>query len=210
MKIKGLIDYIILLFIAVLFIIFDWYKFDLAIKTNRFVIGNLTWIVYIIYGIIVVWTLIYAILNVKKIKWRAITPAMICLLTILYICVYPLTGIYKNIDYASNYKKRIQIVEMYENHQLTNYQISQDEYMVPYRSASHTGTMLIQETDGVVKIMFYVRQGFKTSAVLVYASDDNGIHGTDFNFGLPLFSQRFSDVKKIDVNWYSATININS
>jgi hypothetical protein len=95
---------------------------------------------------------------------------------------------------------------MLEQHQLGEYQIGQDEYMVPYRSTSHTGTMLVQEKAGVIKTMFYIYRGFGINKVLVYVSDDSGIHPNDFNFGLPSYTQNLGNIKKMDANWYSATI----
>jgi hypothetical protein len=189
-----------------MFVIFDWFKFDLVVKTNEFAVGNLTLIIYIVYWLMGICTIVYAVLLLKQFKWQAFIPTMIFLIAVLYVSIYPMTNLYFNKDYISNAGKRIQTVKMLEQHQLTEYQIGQDEYMVPYRSTSRTDTMLVQEKSNVIKIMFYIYRGFGINKVLVYVSDDSGIEPNDFNFELPSYTQNFKNIKKMDDNWYSAII----
>jgi hypothetical protein len=205
MKIKNIIFTVVIFIISTFFIIFDHSRFDLTIKINSFVVGNFVLLVYFLFGVTGILSLIHAIKYIKSLKWQAVIPVVIFSITIFYVFVFPLTDLYYNISYKINAVKRTQIVEMLWQNKLDRYQIGANEYMVPFRSCSYTGTMLVQKKADNIKVMFYINYFFGKSKVLIYVSDDSGIDKNDFNGGLQ-YNLHFSDIKKVDFDWYTATI----
>jgi hypothetical protein len=92
------------------------------------------------------------------------------------------------------------------NGEMQKYQIGTNKYMAPYRLTSYSGVLNTDVHDNVTKIMFYAFSGLKKDVVIVYCSDDSGIDKRDFNGGIYGGSWNFSNTRKINVNWYSATI----
>ena len=214
LKMRGILVSIIFVIITIIFIILERFKFDLMIKIYAgnlgatLVSGNLIWLGHILYCLLGIGTIVYAVLSFKTLNWQALIPAVIFLSTVLYVYFYPMTDLYINQNYIKNAEDRIKTIEMLENHQLIEYQIGQGVYMVPYRATSHTGTMLVQERGGVTKVMFYAYRGLGASKVFVYVSDDSGIDSRDFNFGYSSYEQHFGEIKKMDNCWYSAIARV--
>jgi hypothetical protein len=95
---------------------------------------------------------------------------------------------------------------MYHNGELSNYHGEDDTYIVPYNFVSYTGLMYAQDRKGVTKIWFDVYEGFAKNRIIVYTSDDSGISANDF-IGELFNKDIYSDISKIDTNWYSATVS---
>jgi hypothetical protein len=201
---------IIFFIFTILFIIFDKLQFDLIMRINAFnlglelINGILIRLTYFLYICISVWAVIYIFIKIRLLKWKAFIPLIIAIFTIIYVFVYPLTDMYLRKNFRNNIDNRIQVVKMIENKEIAEYQIGQDEYIVPYRSVSRTGTVLVQQRSGVTKVLFYIYKGMSMNKVLIYVSDNSSINTEDFNFGIPSNKQNFSNIKKIDSNWYYA------
>lgn len=125
-------------------------------------------------------------------------------IAILLLGFFPYTNAYLNLFYSLNRDAFQKTIELVNNGEIRHLQTDTNEYAVPYRSTSYAGVMY---TEGVSKIMFFAYYGFEKAVVIVYSSVDSGIDKDDFNDGFPTgYNWGFSDIKKIDTNWYSATV----
>ena len=200
----------VILIASILLIVFEWAKFDLAIQMNTFAIGTLTWIVYILYAVLGIGTILYAILMCRTIKWQAFISVALFLITLTYVFLYPLSIVYTNAEFEKNLAKRIETVKLVESNQISEYQINVDEYIVPYRETSHTGTMLVQRRNGITKVMFYSYKGLMSARVIVYVSDNSGIEINDFNLDFPGYIRNYSQSRQMTSNWFSVNFSLGS
>lgn len=191
----------IFIVVSIFAIIIDWLKFEISERTYGFFNNFAILLNAIILLGMLIWSIIYLVKNISKIKWKALLPSIIIIFTIVLNVYMPLTEPFIKLNFLINSDSREKIVKMFEKNQMSNYQTGMDKYMVPlvYRLSTHNGRVYTQKSDdGVTKILFYVHCGINSSAI-VYVSNDSGINEGDFGF--KYHSKRF--LKK---NWYSAII----
>ena len=202
---------LIFVLISIVFIFLSWLKRDIIFYTNTnlpiisaAILGILIFIfdaLYILFGIISI------VLNIKKVKIISFVMLIIYAFTIFTVLVFPKTDLYINIDYNVNKDSREATINMIKNDEIDNYRIGLDKYIAPFRQTSYTGTMHLQEENGVLKVMFYVYLGLYEKSIIVYVSDDGGINPDDFSADLPEgMTYKYNDIKKLSANWYSANI----
>ena len=192
-------------------ILFDFYKFDLLIHVEgkyNFVAGlGISWLalfIYGLYGILVIWSYVYIFTQFKSINWKALIPAAVTSITVILLLVFPYTEAYVNLDYSinkDNFQKTVQMA----NH-MENYLIGEGEYIVPYRLTSYSG--VLNKADGTItKMMFYAYSGFGKCVVIIYTADDSGINSEEFSEIFNIGKWKYSNIRKLDTNWYSATVS---
>ena len=192
---------LIFVLISIVFIFLSWLKRDIIFYTNTnlpiisaAILGILIFIfdaLYILFGFLSI------ILNIKKVKIIAFVMLIIYAFTIFTVLVFPKTDLYINIDYNVNNDSREATINMIKNDEIDNYRIGLDKYIAPFRQTSYTGTMHLQEENGVLKVMFYVYLGLYEKSIIVYVSDDGGINPDDFSADLPEgMTYKFNDIKK--------------
>ncbi|MEA4831616.1 hypothetical protein SDC9_127036 [bioreactor metagenome] len=184
-------------------------NFYVAADTRSFgagiIVGFLLYIPYILYGILAIRTVFYLFKKFKEKRLVAFAPAGIILVTTLLYALFPYTNLYLNMYYSLNKGMLQKTVQLMNEGKV--YPIDNNEYIVPYKSTSYTGVLYTEVNDGITKIMFYAFKGVKKDIVIVYSSDDSSINKKDFNNIIYGGTWNFSNIKKIDTNWYSATIN---
>ena len=195
---------IVFLAISIIFVAFDWLKFDLVLKTIGLVVNALTLLIYGLYGLMGIETIIYLRSMFPSLRWRAIIPMITFIVTILYVFILPYTSLYQRINVSMNYENRRKVIEMVENQQIDSYKIGPEKYIAPYRFTSHTGTIHIRKTDGITRVAFYIHKGFFWKE-LIYLSDDSGVDLANFKYGLLIDMHNFDRIEKIDTCWYSTT-----
>lgn len=197
---------------------FDFLKFDFIIKVKsagsfgaEIVSGFLVLIPYGLYGILAIWSLIYIFKKYRSKKWMALLPAIIILVTVLLLGFFPYTKMYLDLNYSINKARFQQTIHLVDSGEIKgykkNYQLGSDEYIAPYRLSSYSGVVRVQVHNDVTKLMFSAYKGYSREVVIVYSSDDSGINKKDFSDRLNGATWNFSNIKKIDGNWYSATVN---
>ncbi len=202
---------IIFILVSILLLLFDWIKGRLILLTANslgaeLVVGLLAYIPYVLYCTFIIWSVIYMLKRIKLKKLGAFVPLIIVSITLLILFFIPYSKTYLNFDYETNKVYREKTIEMVASKVIQQYQSGEDEYIAPYRLTSYTGKIYVQDVDGVTKVLFYSYKGFTKSRIIVYSSDDSGIIENDFNFGVPQNKLDLGDIKRLDKNWYSATI----
>ena len=201
---KSIVPFAFLL-VTIIFVAFDWLRFDLVLKTNGFAVSALTWLIYILYGLMGIGAFGYMYIMFKSLKWRSIIPLITFILAVLYVFILPYTDMYQCINVSLNSENRRKITEMVENQQIDSYKIGPEKYLAPYRFTSHTGTIHVQKIDGITRISFYIHKGFFWKE-LIYLSDDSGVELGDHMYGLLVDTHNFDKIERIDTCWYSITI----
>lgn len=210
-RIKSL--YFICLISSIILVLFDFYKFDLMIKADGYSLGAelvtnfLVMIPYCLYALLMIFSLFYAIKKYKSIRWKAVIPSIITIITVIVFAVLPYTKGYESLFYSINKNNYNKIIEMINSREILDYQCDSNMYIVPYRMASYTGKMTAETRDGVTKIKFYAYRGFLKSIVIMYASDDSGINQDDFvDYPYTRAKFEFSNLSTIEPKWYTATV----
>lgn len=213
MKKRNFMTIIYVIF-SLLFCAFDLLKYDVMIRINggssfgaSIVVGYLLWIPYILYGVLAIWSFVYAFKWIKSKNWRALLPAIVSIITIFFLFVFPYTDAYLDLNYSLNKEQLQETVQMVKSGKIHKYQIDEYEYMAPYRLTSYSGVLYLDQNSGVTKIMFYAFRRFQKDVVIVYSSDDSSIDETDFFNVLGFARWNYSNIQKIETNWYSATVN---
>lgn len=201
---------------SIFILAFDFFKFDFFLGVRgsssfgaEIVYGFLALIPYGLYGILAIWSGIYAFKKYNSMRGKAFIPTTVILITIFLLNFFPYTKLYLNLNYSLNrgrFQQTIQIINGGEIEDYKrNYQLGSEEYIVPYRLASYSGVIQVQIHNDIIKVMFSAYKGYSREVVIVYASDDSGIDKTDFSSNGATCN--YSNINKIDVNWYSATIS---
>ena len=158
------------------------------------------YVVYIITSII----LLISLFHKSKIKF--IILSVFFIITIVAVFVFPLTNSYLNLNYKINKDTRDKTIEMINDGKVT-YRVDTNEYIAPFKQTSYSKTIIIQNNNDVLKVLFSVYRGTFIESVIAYTSDDSGIEIGDFSSDLPPGMQYvFKDVEKLSDNWYSAKI----
>jgi len=208
---KKSLFYVVFIVINAIFILFQIFKYDLLIlaKSNSFgyqiILGLLDNAMYLLYALIFLFSVIYAVVKMKEMKWKAYVHSIVCVLVIFLLIVLPATESYANWNYSLNKSRRTSIIEMKMNGELTEFAIGMNEYRAPYRGVSYTKAIYVQEKANTTKIMFIIHQAFGINRVLIYVSDDSGIDVNDF--ALSSYPRNYCDIKKMDTNWYLALVD---
>ena len=198
--------------VTAIFILFQIFQYDLylAVDAKSFglgvMIGLLPYFLYFVYVVLMICSIVYAIKGIGVEKRRAFVPTAACAVVIVFFFVFPRTNLYLNLNYNLNKGNRNKTIEMIENKTIFDYAIDMNEFKTPFRQTSYTGTLISQEQDGTLKVLFYAYKDITTTRIIVYASDDSGITDDDFDFNLANSLHIFSNINKIAPNWYSATM----
>jgi hypothetical protein len=200
----------ICLLASIFILFFDFFKYDIYNKADArsfgagLAFGFLIYAVYGVYCFLAIGTLFYIVLRIKQYMWKALIPSMIMAVAILLLTFVPYTKSYVNAFYFINKDHLQETVQMYTDGELQDF-IRGDEYIVPYRLTSYTGKMGIQKSQGSVKIEFYAYRGFFNKTVIIYSSDDSSISPEDFT--ILGYKINYRNIRRIDINWYSAVIS---
>ena len=210
--VKYISKRIIYAVVTAAFVVFQFCKHDLAILAGatsfgwEITLGLFDYFSYIVYAVLIIFSLMLLIRDVRLIKWRAAVPILICVIVVTFFFIIPSSNLYLKWNYCINKESRIKTIAMVENGSISSRQIDVHVYMVPYRLTSRTRTMIIQNRNDVQKVLFYTYKGVTVTKIIVYVSDDSGIMENDFNFHSPEYNHLFSNINKLAPNWYSATL----
>jgi len=189
------------------FILIDWVRFDLIIAIDNIgfnLIFGLLLIGFIaLYVIMLNSSLVYLILRWRITRFKALIPLTLMLMVFLYYFIVNYSSAYMHMDYSFNRNDRQEIIEMYENNQLT--QINVNRYLTPYRLSSHNKIVYIQTKENVTKAIFFISNGFEHDRVLLYVSDENMVLNSDFGDGVSYWD--LQNIRKVSENWYFAEIS---
>ena len=201
MKYKKVLLPLLFVILSAAVMLFDWQKNDLLLKIkgggslgSSMIFGLIEPTVYLIYVLLGMGTIVYAVLMLKKVGWSAILPSIIFLATLFFVFVFPVTRLYLNWNHAINKANREKIVSMAEEGLISEYQIGPDKYVVPFRSTSYTGAMIVHNQDDVLTVEFFVYRGLLGEKLIVYVSDDSGLN--DF--------EGYKNIEKLSDGWYTA------
>jgi hypothetical protein len=205
---------VICLLVNIFILLFDYFKIDLLYLADNYsrnafeeiTLKSIAFVPFALYVIFVVGLLIYIGMNIKVLKWKAALIIAIFSLTVLFYLFVPYSNTFAKLQYNVNKDHYAKTIKLLHSGELPNYHAEEDTYIVPYRFTSYTRLMNVQNSGGVTKIWFDVYKGLTKIKIIVYTSDDSGIKVTDFSKG-DGYTYTYSDIKKIETNWYSATVN---
>jgi len=201
---------IIYAIITVIFVLFQIFKYDLVIAADKtsfglgIGVGLLDYFMYMIYAVLIIISIIYAIIRTRTKKWKAFIPIFLCVVVIFFGFIFPTTGLYLNLNYNINKEIRTTAIKMYNEGTLPV--IGMNEYKVSGQ-ASYTGIIFTQKNGDTIKIMFWAYKGLWANKVFIYVSDDSGIKTHDFNPDkISSEDIKFENIQRVSENWYSANI----
>lgn len=188
---------------SITLILFDFFKYDIAVNAKYsfgllIAVGLLSYIPYILYGILLMCIIWYTIKKIRVLHWRTFVPITIVIITILFLTVFPYTNAYVNLYYSLNKGNLHKTIEMVNSGEIQR-RTGKYEYVVPYRLTSYSKEMYAHSNNEVTEVLFFVYKGFKKAMIMVYYSDDSGVKENDFS---AIRNPR--NIKKVDDNWYSA------
>ncbi|MBQ8836611.1 MAG: hypothetical protein IJ002_03770 [Clostridia bacterium] len=130
--------------------------------------------------------------------------AILLLLAVVAFCTFflPQTELGIELNFTCLRSAREETVMMYQSDTLS--QSGPYEYIPNSRIESQTGRVYITDSG---KIEFTLYHCFKKSVKLIYTPDDEGVNGTEyFSDSSNKYPRSYTDIKKLDINWYVATV----
>lgn len=154
----------------------------------------------IIFLIISILSIIYLGFKFHKLKYKAIIPLAINIITLIIVFTVPFTSIMLYLDFKFNMDERKEVVEMVKSRELEPNVLNNDSLIrLPerYEHLSKGGGEIIVERDkGKLKIFFYTYRGILDNfSGFAYISDDSKLSSKDF-YG------DFKEIKKKSDHWY--------
>jgi hypothetical protein len=168
------------------------------------IFGLLAYFLCLVFIVITLVIVINLLKNIRSVKYFALFHVVVIILTILLFTWIPFTEVYQKLFFAAEHKQLTDTMQQYESGALISYTVGYDEYLAPYRLTSYTGKVYINKTGDVIRAVFTVYKGFGQQSVLLYSSSGEGINDAAYSFYL--YGESLSDIKKLDTNWYAATV----
>ena len=195
---------ILFISICILTVVLDWVKWDVSRQMLMAGLFNLIVMIFILLIFIglLIWGIIYAIKKYSQNKFIAFLPLLILIITVMIHTVLPRTTTYQKLNFEFNKSDLIKIVQMFESGEMQNYQIGENEYILPnhMRRISHTGSILAQTREEAEKYLFYIHCGIGKSFAYIYVSGEGEIKDGDFGC-------TYEKIQIVEDGWYVVTIN---
>ena len=204
MRSKTILHTVIYLILSALYAVFLCFRYDLYIRLPYLPIFWLVLLVQILYYAVG----ILSIYLVRRALSQQIIHIFILCAVLFFTSIFPMTGMYENLNYAANQKSRQQIVEMLCDGQLQNFQIGKDAYvdvyLSPYRFASYNRKVYVREDEDSLQVEFCVYDGIGDRRVLVY--NCRGEAYLDDKFFHSFIKYDYYNIRKVDDCWYLASV----
>lgn len=148
--------------------------------------------------IVLIWSLIYMVITIRKSKFIAAIPFFISLGILMIAFFFPFTKLSINYDFTSNLNERTKIIEQIQSGQLRN---NQNIIRLPADSAHLSkggGEVLYEKYESSTSILFFTFRGILDNfSGFIYRSDDKE-PSTDFN-------SDFAQIIKLRDHWFWAS-----
>lgn len=201
---KATLTCILFILICILTIVLDWVKWDVSRQMLMAGLFNLLVIIFImlIFICLLVWGAIYAYKKYSLNRIIVFLPLLILIITVMIHTVLPLTTTYQKLNFEFNKSEFIKAIHMFETGEMRNYQIGENEYILPnhMRRISHTGSILAQTSEETEKYLFYIHCGLGKSSAYIYVSDESEIKDGDFGC-------TYDKIQMLEDSWYVVIIN---
>lgn len=130
----------------------------------------------------------------KMIKIKSIFPLLFCILFFVQINTVPQAELIRDFSFKVMYKKRMEVVEMYEKGKLNHNNDGWNRLALPkgYKFLSDSGAVSPLGSD----LMFYESRGLEENfTAYIYSKKGSPSTNEDINFDI-------NYIKKIDKHWY--------
>ena len=171
------------IFISSLLVVINIFRWKLIEILTVFLEPFLELIISVIFLAVLVWSIIYLGKNVRKLKYRALLPMGINLITLIIVIFVPFTNISCDLDFKLNLNDREKIVSMIQSGELKSYGKRLIQLPDEYKHLSKGGGEIAVEQDGeTYKIFFYTFRGILDNfSGFAYISNDSELLHEDFN-----------------------------
>ena len=190
-------------FILLFSIVFEWLKYDIRIFAKgglslgaEMILGFIIFMVYIFYGLMIVFAVILPVVKRKTCKLGNFVPITLTTIALILHFIFLPSQLYTSANYNVLSTQRQQTVSMVLNGEIGFYHGDTSQYLATYRLTSQKAKLYVDDSDGVTKIIFYAHCGIRTDNVIVYVSD-----GAELKE-----NWKYTDIRMLDENWYSAKI----
>lgn len=169
-----------------LLILLNVFRWELVEVLTVFLQPFLELIIGVAFLVILTWSVIYFIKNIYKMKYKAVLPLVINLITIVIVFFVPFTSIIISLDFNLNLEDREKIISMVQSGELKSeslYGYNLIQLPEEYKHLSKGGGEIFIEKDGdTLKIFFYTFRGILDNfSGFAYISDNSELSQTDFN-----------------------------
>ena len=190
-------------FILLFSIVFEWLKYDIAIIAKgrlslgaEIIFGHIIYMVYIFYGLIVIFAAILPVIKMKTLKLWHFAPITMTIIALIFHFVFLPSQLYTSANYSVLSAQRQETVSMLLDGEIIPYHGDASRYIATYRLTSQKAKIYVDDSGGVKKIIFYTHCGIYSDNVIVYVPDGSELKE----------KWNFTDIKMFDDNWYSAKI----
>lgn len=167
---------------------FRWTLMDILTPFLGFILMSVIWgLVIIILITSIVLSLIYLVTSVRRQKFIATIPLIICLFVVLGAYFIPFTKLSVSYDFRTNFSKRVEIVEQIQTGQLKitpTYGENMSAVVLPPDKTSLSrggGEVLYQNNGSTTSVFFFTFKGIMDNfSGFIYRSDESNPFQTDF------------------------------
>lgn len=167
-------------------------------------LGALSHGLYLLYGIVVAVLLVRLFRKERAHKMRLLAGSITVIIALFLCLVFPYTMAYAKV-YCGLFRDNMeQAIRMFETQELERYRIGENEYAVPDRFASMTGTMYVEREKDNVSAFFYSFRGLYADSVIAYITNGDFLAAEISSDGQPqsIPPDKSARLQQIDQDFY--------